>query len=643
MITMTLPESGESFLETLPRARRFSEEEQGRIVRAFTIAQRAHATQKRKSGDPYLSHPVAIAHHLATIGMDAPTITAALLHDVLEDTSVDPQEIESSCGSDVLFLVQGVTKLTRLPFAPRTTAEAHDAYVASFKNLIFAMAEDLRVIIIKLADRRHNMLTLSALDTADQQRIARETIEIYAPIASRLGMGTMRGELEDLAFPFAYPDAYAHLTSLVHETYDDRLAYTRRITPIIARALDLAGIRVRDIHARAKHTWSLYQKMQRDGLTTLENIFDLVALRIIVDTIPACYEALGTVHARYKPLPGRIKDYIALPKPNGYRSLHTTVFCEEGRVTEIQIRTPDMHAHAEHGIAAHWAYSESGKVRGFTADTNHAAWVASLRDTLKDIKTSSGMARATSDFLKSRMYVFTPQGDVKDLPEGSTPVDFAYAVHTNLGHAITGAKINGAIAPLTARLRNGDVVEALKSKTQKPSFDWLMFVRTSHARQSIQSWFKNNDPRTMIANGKELLVKELRRIHLTWDDLPRTTVAHMVATYSARTADGLFTRISVGDISAQDVVKKFFPEARTPRKQQKKVRKQNTPTPAHTLVVANDPTLPWRIGKCCAPEQPERIVGYITRGKGITVHARTCTNAQTARKERLVSAKWNTN
>ncbi len=637
---MTLPESGESFLETLPHARRFSEEEQGRITRAFDIARRAHATQMRKSGDPYLSHPVAVAQHLATLGMDTVTIAAALLHDVLEDTSATHTEIAATCGDDVLFLVQGVTKLSHLPFAPRTTAEAHDAYVASFKNLVFAMAEDLRVIIIKLADRRHNLLTLDALPEEDRQRIARETIEIYAPIASRLGMGTMRGELEDLAFPFAYPDAYAHITSLVHETYDDRLAYAKRVTPIIARALDLAGIRVRDIHARAKHTWSLYQKMQRDGLTTLENIFDLVALRIIVDTVPACYEALGAVHARYKPLPGRIKDYIALPKPNGYRSLHTTVFCEEGRVTEIQIRTPDMHAHAEHGIAAHWAYSESGKVRGFTADINHAAWVASLRDTLKDIRTSSGMARATSDFLKSRMYVFTPRGDVKDLPEGSTPIDFAYAVHTNLGHAITGAKIHGAIVPLTAPLRNGDVVEVLKSKTQKPSFDWLTFVRTSHARQSIQSWFKNNDPRTMITNGKDLLAKELRRIGITWDSIPRTTIAQMIKTYSARTADGLFSRVSVGDIGAAEVVKKFFPEARTPRKQQKKTNITKVPRQAPALVVAHDPTLPWRIGKCCAPERPERIVGYITRGKGITVHARTCTNAQTAQKERLVSAKW---
>lgn len=638
---MTLPESGASFLETLHRARRFGDEERERIVHAFAIAQRAHAMQTRKSGEPYLSHPIAIAQHLATLGMDAATIAAALLHDVLEDTATDQAEIARACGNDVLFLVQGVTKLSHLPFAPRTTAEAHDAYVASFKNLVFAMAEDLRVIIIKLADRRHNLMTLDALPEEDRQRIARETIEIYAPIASRLGMGTMRGELEDLAFPYAYPEAHAHLSSLVHETYDDRLAYTKRITPIVARTLDLAGVRVRDIHARAKHTWSLYQKMQRDGLTTLDTIFDLVALRVIVDSIPACYEALGAIHARYKPLPGRIKDYIALPKPNGYRSLHTTVFCEEGRVTEIQIRTPDMHAHAEHGIAAHWAYSESGKVRGFTADTNHAAWVASLRDTLKDIKTSSGMARATSDFLKSRMYVFTPQGDVKDLPEGSTPVDFAYAVHTNLGHAIVGAKINGAIAPLSASLHNGDVVEVLKSKTQKPSFDWLAFVRTSHARQSIQSWFKNNDPRTMIANGKALLAKELRRIGVAWDSIPRATIVQMIHTYSARTTDGLLSRISVGDVSASEVVKKFFPEARTPRKQQKRKKSTKAPQRTQALIVAHDPTLPWRIGKCCAPEQPERIIGYITRGKGITVHARTCTNAQTAPKERLVSAKWN--
>lgn len=641
MITMTLPESGASFLETLHRARRFGDEERERIVHAFAIAQRAHAMQTRKSGEPYLSHPIAIAQHLATLGMDAATIAAALLHDVLEDTATDQAEIARACGNDVLFLVQGVTKLSHLPFAPRTTAEAHDAYVASFKNLVFAMAEDLRVIIIKLADRRHNLMTLDALPEEDRQRIARETIEIYAPIASRLGMGTMRGELEDLAFPYAYPEAHAHLSSLVHETYDDRLAYTKRITPIVARTLDLAGVRVRDIHARAKHTWSLYQKMQRDGLTTLDTIFDLVALRVIVDSIPACYEALGAIHARYKPLPGRIKDYIALPKPNGYRSLHTTVFCEEGRVTEIQIRTPDMHAHAEHGIAAHWAYSESGKVRGFTADTNHAAWVASLRDTLKDIKTSSGMARATSDFLKNRMYVFTPQGDVKDLPEGSTPVDFAYAVHTNLGHAIVGAKINGAIAPLSASLHNGDVVEVLKSKTQKPSFDWLAFVRTSHARQSIQSWFKNNDPRTMIANGKALLAKELRRIGIAWDSIPRATIVQMIHTYSARTTDGLLSRISVGDVSASEVVKKFFPEARTPRKQQKRKKSTKAPQRTQALIVAHDPTLPWRIGKCCAPEQPERIIGYITRGKGITVHARTCTNAQTAPKERLVSAKWN--
>lgn len=461
------------------------------IERAFAFAQEAHRGQTRDSGEPYISHPLAVADYLAKLGLDAPSITAALLHDVIEDCNVPRTQIAKAFGTDIAFLVDGLTKLDaiRLPAAA-------DAKTESLKKMFFAMAEDLRVIIIKLADRLHNIRTIAHKTSDSQERIARETLEIYAPIAARLGMGRLKGDLEDLAFPYAHPKEFAWLKRTVKGKYEDRLQYIERTAPVVRHHLTTAGVAVIDIHARAKRMWSLYQKLKRYDMDP-DKVFDLVAMRIIVPDDKSCYETLGILHAHYTPMPGRIKDYIALPKPNGYRSLHTTVFCEKGRVAEIQIRTPAMHDHAENGIAAHWAYTEQGKQKNTLAHKAELAWINQLKQTLKDIKSSEGLANLKIDFFKNRIFALTPKGDVKDLPEGATPIDFAYAVHSEIGNRATGALVNAKMVSLDHPLQSGDVIEIQRGKKDRPNKNWLRFVKTTVAAKHIRSWFRRQGSRSV--------------------------------------------------------------------------------------------------------------------------------------------------
>ena len=581
------------------------EKNPGLIEKAYKFADKAHAGQKRFSSDDYITHPLYVAYFLAGLGLDPTTIAAGMLHDVLEDTPFTSADLEKAFGKDITFLVEGVTKLKRIDKianpalineggASKETPRGSN--VESLKKMFFATAEDIRVILIKLADKYHNMETLKFMSKADQKRVALETLEIYAPIAARLGMGHLKGRLEDLAFPYVYPKEYAWLLKRVKEKYADRINYIERTKPIIKKYLKDAGIPLIDLHSRVKHYYSLYEKLKRKDMD-LDKVHDLVAMRVIVPDIKSCYEALGVIHKHYKPLPWLIKDYIAVPKPNGYQSLHTTIFCEKGRLVEIQIRTEEMHNYGENGIAAHWAYSESGKRKPVSANVKEIEWVAQLKKFLGESKSGEGFSNLKIDFFKNRIFAFTPKGDVKDLPEGATPIDFAYAIHTDLGHAIKGAKANGKIVPLDCELKNGDVVEIIKGKEKRPSFDWLKIVKTTLAKKSIASWFREM--------GDE-----------TSDVVPLTSDAK-------RTSDVVNSRRG---IHAKH------------RSKTRSVAIQNKQT--GEPLIAGQRGLLHKIAKCCNPEPGQKIKGYMTLNQGISVHAANCANLKRANSKKIVVADW---
>lgn len=461
--------------------------------RAYEFARDALHGQTRKSGEPYITHSLDVADYLGNrLHMDMITLVAGLLHDVPENTSRTVEEIKENFGDQIEFMVSGITKLGQI----KLRDQKDENYIETLRKMFLAMAADIRVVLIKLADRRHNMATLQYLPKEKQERIARETLELYAPIADRLGMGELKGELEDRSFPYVYPKDYEWITNLGRDPYENARIYVQKAREAIVKDFAEAGVKYLDISGRAKHLYSLYQKLLRPKYNRdLSKIYDLVALRIVTKNLEDCYTILGVIHSKYRPLPGRIKDYIAFPKPNGYRSIHTTVFGPAGHILEIQIRTQEMHEEAEYGIAAHWAYVEKGKPKsGFQPHPEQLEWVSQLRDWQKEIGSDSKefIESLKIDFFKNRIFVFTPKGDVKDLPEGGTTLDFAFLVHTGLGLHASGAKINGKIAKLSDELENGDVVEILKAKEPKVSRDWLRFVRTSNARGKIRSWLNQN-------------------------------------------------------------------------------------------------------------------------------------------------------
>ncbi len=459
----------------------------GLLRRAYEFAERAHKGQKRASGDPYITHPVHTAYTLSKMNLDDATIAAALLHDVVDDTPVTIEEVEKEFGKEIAFLVSGVTKLGKIKY------RGIERHVENLRKMFFAMAEDIRVVLIKLADRLHNMETLNYVPEEKQKRIALETIEIYAPLAMRLGIGSLRAKLDDLAFRYAYPEEYQWVVKNVKEKIQEREGYLKKVEPILKKELEKEGIPIIDINYRAKHYWSLYQKLLKRNMD-FSQIHDLIAMRIIVESIQDCYAVLGAIHKNWKPLPGLIKDYIALPKPNGYKSIHTTVFCIDGRITEFQIRTHDMHEEAEYGIAAHWAYTEGGKPdTGVKATDPRFAWVGQLREwqeKMSDTTSDEFLESLRIDFFKDRIFVLTPKGDVIDLPEDATPIDFAYQIHSDIGNQATAARINGKIASLDSPLKNGDVIEILIQKNKKPSEKWVGFVKTNNARTKIKNSLK---------------------------------------------------------------------------------------------------------------------------------------------------------
>lgn len=472
------------------------------ITRTYHFAEHAHAGQLRASSEPYITHPTAAAIKLAELNLDAPTIMGALLHDTLDDTHTTEQDLIKAFGQEVAFLVKGVSQLgqirhkhlVREKSLPISEREEY-ARVENMRNMIIAMAKDIRVVLIKLADRMHNMETLRYLPVEKQRVIARETLEVYAPLAWRLGMGEWKGPLEDLAFPYLYPEEHRALMERVRDSSRSRAEYLERIKPVIREELERERITLLGLETRPKHTYSLWKKLQRPDITgNLELVYDLVALRLIVETTEVCYATLGVIHKLFRPLPGRIKDYIALPKPNGYQSLHTTVFGLEGTITEIQIRTPEMHHEAEYGIAAHWTYktsTERGEGKS-PARERRFRWIGQLRRWQRAKTPQEFLESLKIDVFNDRIFVFTPLGGVIDLPVGATPIDFAYAIHSKIGEECVGAYINGAIAPLSSHLENGDVVEILRQKNKKPSPDWLGIVKTASARDKIRSRLKHH-------------------------------------------------------------------------------------------------------------------------------------------------------
>lgn len=577
----------DNLLSKILEAPNLNEADKLLIQKAYNTAELAHRDQKRLSGENYIEHPLRAAYFLSELKMDATTIAACLLHDTLEDTPLKPDDLKREFGQEILFLVEGVTKLGKIEYSGNSAnKKVATENIASLKKMLFAMAEDVRVIIIKLADRLHNMETLSAQDKNNQKKIALETMEIYAPIAARLGMGNLKGQLEDLAFPYVYPDEYAWFMKNVKNKYSDRTEYIDRARPIIRRYLTDAGIKIIKLDSRAKYHYSLYQKIKRHDMD-IDKVFDLVAMRIIVPDIKSCYEALGVIHNHYKPLPGLVKDYIAIPKPNGYQSLHTTIFCEKGKVVEIQIRTPEMHEHAENGIAAHWAYSESGKTKVFKGDLKETEWIKQLKDFLKEMKPTEGLTNLKIDFLKNRIFVLTPQGDVKDLPEGATPIDFAYAIHTNLGHLLKGAKVNGKMVSLDLALKNGDVVEIVKGKIPKPSFDWLKIVKTTEAKKKIKSWFTEEENKLKTEEPKEKAVEKKKPAQ---------------------------KKVVI------DIAKPGVP------------------------VIQDQTGLLYKISKCCNPKVGDKIKGYMTINQGVSIHSVECSNIKkmSPSDKRLLEASWST-
>ena len=603
------------------------------VDRAFDLAVEAHASQVRASGEPYVTHPIASAQILADLGLDPVAVAAALLHDVPEDTEFSLADVEERFGPEVAHLVDGVTKLSKF------STHSHEQQQAeNIRKMFLAMADDIRVVLIKLADRLHNMRTLGALGPEKQQRIARQTMEIYAPLAERLGIWQIKWELEDLAFKALEPEAFRDLAKLLDTRRKGRETYIERAIEELRPRLAEAGIDA-ELQGRPKHIYSIWKKMQRKGAEFGE-IYDVYAIRLLVDEVRDCYAALGIVHALWRPIPGQFDDYIAVPKTNLYQSLHTAVIALDGKPLEIQIRTHAMHQVSEVGIAAHWRYKEGSKAeRDYDAKL---AWLRQLMDWQRDVSDATEFVEGIKlDIFQDQVFVFTPKGDIKDLPAGATPLDFAYRIHTDIGHRTIGAKVNNRLVPLDYRLKNGDIVEIVTTKGEHgPSRDWMNLVRTSHAREKIRQWFKKKDREENIIHGRESLERELRRLARTsLQEIGHDKVAEVSRTYQHEAVDDFFAAIGYGAISAQQVVMRLGvlgdDEITLPT--------IAPPQPARTggVRVKGVGDLLVRFGKCCHPIPGDPIEGFITRGKGITVHLRSCATVLNEREvTRLIDVEW---
>ena len=616
------------------------------VRRAYEFAAQAHDGQTRKSGDPYVTHPLAVAQIIAELKLDVASVCAGLLHDCVEDTSATVEQLGDLFGKEIAFLVDGVTKLGKLPYSTREEQQAEN-----FRKMLLAMARDIRVILVKLCDRLDNMRSLHHLPPEKQERIASETMQIYAPLANRLGIQWVKVELEDLAFKYLYPGEYEQLAAEVAKSRGERLEYIHHVEKLIHKEMTEHGVPC-EVMGRAKHLWSIYQKMKRTQ-RPFEEIHDAIGFRVITDTQMHCYQGLGVAHQTWTPIPGRFKDYIALPKPNLYQSLHTAVIGPRGERIEIQIRTREMNLVAEHGIAAHWKYKEGASSSPVaTVDDKKFAWLRQLMENQKELRDPTEFLESVKiDLFGDEVYVFTPQGDVKALPKGACPIDFAYAVHSNIGDHCSGARVNGMIVPLRYQLRNGDTIEIITSPNQKPNKDWLKLVKTARARTKIRYLLRTEQRDKAVVLGNDLLDKALRK-HSTTLARAEKQLAHAAKELRCVTVDELIIQIGYGKITTQQVLEKALPEltkkeheapARTESMLKTLLRKVTRRTATSGIKVAGEEDILVRFAKCCSPLPGDPIVGFITRGRGVTVHRRDCDKGLDLDPERRIDVEWDGN
>ena len=622
------------------------------VNKAFNLAYEAHKEQKRESGEPYIIHPIDVAVILAELGMDTSTIVAGLLHDVIEDTDYTYDDIKNIFSEEVANLVSGVTKITKMEYKSKEEQQADN-----FRKMLLAMASDIRVIIIKLADRLHNMRTLKYMPKEKQKRISKETLDIYAPLAHRLGISKVKWELEDLCFRYLHEEEYYDLVHQISEKRVERETYIAQIIKDLYSKLEEAEIDS-DIDGRPKHFYSIYRKMVTKN-KSIEQIFDLTAIRILVNSVKDCYEVLGIVHTIYKPIPGRFKDYIAMPKPNMYQSLHTTVIGPQGKTFEIQIRTFEMHKTAEYGIAAHWKYKE-----GDTSDTkgksfeNKLVW---LRDMLEWQKETSDAEEFMEGFkinlFTDEIFLFTPKGVVIDLPNGATPIDFAYRIHTDIGNKCIGAKVNGKIVPLDYKLKTGQIVEILTSNSSKgPNMDWLSIAKSNQAKSKIKAWFKKAKKEENINKGKEVFEKELKKQSVHYVDIAKGEIYDkFIKRYNINCMDDLYALVGLGAIVASSFIAKLKEENLSKEEKDKNLNKaieeniskneKKKKDTSYGVTVKGENNLMVRFAKCCNPVPGDDILGYITKGRGVSIHRKDCGNLNSLIKEdpqKVVDVSWGT-
>ena len=624
-----------------------TDDECNQVLKAFELADKAHEGQLRASGEPYIMHPLAVADILAHLQIDHITLMAALMHDVVEDTSYSKEDLEEMFGSEVAFLVDGVTKLNQFQYETK-----EDRQMENYRKMILAMAKDVRVVVIKLGDRLHNMRTLKHMRSDKQKRIAKETLEIFAPLAHRLGIFNVKWELEDLSFRYLEPEKYYDLVDQMKQKRQAREDIVNDTMSQLTKALGEANIKA-DIKGRPKHFYSIYKKMKKDN-RDLSQIYDLLAVRVIVDTIPDCYAVLGIAHSLWKPLPYRFKDYISMPKSNMYQSLHTTVIGTMGQPVEIQIRTWEMHRVSEYGVAAHWRYKEGNK----NGDKDFDQKVAWLRQVLEwqDTSNPTELVNALKlDVFSGEVFVFTPKGDVVKLPIGSVPLDFAYRVHTDVGHRCVGAKVNGKIVPLDYTLQNGDIVDIITSKTSKPSLDWLNIVGSSESKSKIRNWFKRENKAENIEKGLEAVEKEAKRLNYSWKELiADNRLQQVTKQLKAGTDEEMFAACGYGGIPVSTVLlrlielyKKSKEAEESKRSTEQIIEKLKSQGPKTTkkgtgVLVKGEAGVMVRMAKCCSPVPGDDIIGYITRGRGVSVHRSDCTSLGHTPEdlERMIEVSW---
>ena len=622
------------------------------IMKAYNYAVEKHKDQKRESGEPYIVHPLQVAFTIAEMGLDEPTIVAAILHDVVEDTDATNENIVNLFGQEVADMVSGVTKLSNIQFA-----SVEENQVENYRKMFLAMGKDIRVILIKLADRLNNMRTLKYLKRERQIAIAKETMELYAPLANRLGLYNIKAELDDLSFKYIYPEEYREIVEGINKKKDERLKFLDKIMEQIRVELKKHRIDA-EVTGRAKHFYSIYKKMQRDNCT-LDQIYDLFAMRIIVNSVKDCYAALGIVHELYNPMPGRFKDYIAVPKPNMYQSIHTTLLGEKGTPFEVQIRTWDMHKVAEFGIAAHWAYKEAnflgiGK-QNVKVKEDDLAWIRESIEWQKEMQNPQEFLETLkTELFEDEVYIFTPKGAIKVLPKGSNAIDFAYSIHEQIGHHMVGCKINSKMMPIITTLQNGDIVEIITSDNSKgPSMDWLKFVKSSQARNKINGWFKKEKKEENIEKGKDLIEKEVKRISIEFSDLFKPEyIKPMLDRYKYDNLDQMYAAVGFGANTATKVIARMLIEYRKDHQENNiekeieklTVEKQNKKTKASSngIIVKGIDNCLVKLSRCCNPLPGDEIVGYITKGRGVSVHRKDCPNVKELMQEdnRMIDVAW---